>query len=143
MNQRIKIGDVYVEIPEGVSTSRTLGSDPQSLVASKADTPEPMEEQPYVYQPNDPFRHSLDQARAVTSISRSHKPWVQKTWFVLFVIGPLFYAQFFAFATASYGDGLKGLWAFLTINAFIVPIWLIYFSIWRRNVRSKTKSERK
>jgi hypothetical protein len=140
MTQRIKIGNVYVEVPEGTAASAKLDAPPHSYEATKSDTPEPMEEQPYLYQPNDPFRASLDQAHAVTSIDSSHKPWVRKTWFALFVVGPLFYAQAFAFAIAYHGDRSKSLWVFLAINAFILPIWLIYFTIWRRNVRRHAKT---
>jgi hypothetical protein len=145
MNQRIKIGNVYVDIPEGTATSARFGLEPQSLVATKSDTPEPLEEQPYLYQPNDPFRSSLDQVRAVTSISSSHKPWVRKTWFVVFVVVPILFIELFAFAIAYLGDGnkAKALGAFVAINLFTLPICFFYLTVWRRKVRRNAETKAK
>jgi hypothetical protein len=131
MTQRIKVGNVYFELPEG--TEHVLDPAAQRIIkAEKPETPEPLEEQTYIYRPNDPFQSAIDEARAIASIGSAHKPWVRKTWFVLFVLGPLSYLVFFALAAAQHLSGWPLLRSVLGGIGLMMPMWLIYFSIWRR-----------
>lgn len=136
MTHRFKVGNVYLELPEGSTTSFSANPKVQPTKSEQPETPEPLEEPQYIYRPNDPFQASIDEARAISSIRSSHSPWVRKTWFALFVIGPLVYAQLFALALAQHETGWGWIKAFAGANVFIMPIWLIYFSIWRRKART-------
>jgi hypothetical protein len=131
--QRIKAGNFYLELPKGSSLPSVHPSAAAPPVAEKSDRPEALEESQYIYRPNDAFQSSVDEARAIASISASHKPWVRKTWFILFVIGPLVYAELFALALISRGEGVNSWKAFLSANAFIAPVWLLYYALWRKN----------
>lgn len=135
MNQRIKVGNVYVELPEGGATPLDLAAGARPLTAEKPDTPEPLEEPQYIYRPNDPFQSSIDEARAIASIRSSHQPWVKKTWFVLFVLGPLVCGELYALALATSTPGSDAWRVFLGANAIVLPVWLVYFSIWRRKAK--------
>ncbi|MYN01298.1 hypothetical protein GTP41_04205 [Pseudoduganella sp. DS3] len=139
MSSKIEIGNIVFEVPEGSSASHSRNSGPE---ASKPETPEPLEETPYIYRPNDAFQSAVDEARAIASITSGHKPWVLKTWFVLFVIGPLVYAQLFALALAQHKYGWDWMRTVAGANLFILPIWSIYYGIWRRRVK-KAKSNRR
>ncbi|MFZ6731745.1 hypothetical protein ACO0LG_07470 [Undibacterium sp. Ji42W] len=132
--QRFKVGDFYLELPKGSAIS----ADPAAATvkADKPETPVPLEEAQYVYRPNDPFQASIDEARAIASISSSQKSWVKKTWFALFVVGPLVYAELIAIGLSINGDVSSPGLAFLISNALIMPVWLIYYTIWRRKVKS-------
>lgn len=135
MNSKIRIGDVLFELPVGSSVG---GVSPQGDVppqAGKPEAPESLDETPYIYRPNDPFQSAVDEARAIASISPAQKPWVIKTWFVLFVLGPLFYAQIFALAMAQNKYGWASFKAILTMNLVILPLWTIYYLIWRRRMK--------
>lgn len=135
MNQRIKVGNVYVELRDGGGTSLDLTASARPLKAEKPDTPEPLEEPQYIYRPNDPFQASIDEARAIASIQSSHQPWVKKTWFVLFVLGPLVLGELYALALAGRASADDAWKAFLGANAIVLPVWLVYFSIWRRKAK--------
>ncbi len=137
MNQRVKLGNVYLELPEGESTSIELVPKAQQLKAEKPEDPVPLEEQQYIYRPNDPFRFYIDEARAIGSIGASHKPWVKKTWFVIFVIGPLVYGELYALALALHDDSGESWKVFARANAVIIPVWLAFYSIWSRKVKRK------
>ena len=136
MTQRIKVGNVYVEMPGGGPQADFLAPS-KPLVAEKPETPEPLDETPYIYRPSDPFQSSIDQAHAVASISTEHKPWVRKTWFVMFIVGPLVWAEFVALAVTLNEGFAEGWRAFLVMNLVIFPVWFIYYSIWRRKARSR------
>lgn len=135
MNQRIKVGDVYLQIPEGSGAGIDLAPKAMAVKAEKPETPEPLEEPQYIYRPNDPFQASIDEARAIASIGTSHKPWVKKTWFVIFIIGPLVYGELYALSLALREQGPESWQAFVGANALILPVWLVYYSIWRRKVK--------
>ncbi len=135
MTQRLKIDKVYLELPAGSEAAFPSAPDATCITAEKPETPEPLEDTPYIYRPNDPFQVQIDEARMVASIDSSHKPWVKKTWFVLFVIGPLVYAQLLALSLTSQASGWEWLKRFIGANAVILPIWLLYYSIWRRKTR--------
>lgn len=137
MAQRIKVGTVYLEVQEGAfAPLRDPINAEQTLKAEKPETPEPLEDAQYIYRPNDPFQSSIDEARAIASITSSHKPWVRKAWFLIFVVGPLIYAELFALSLVL-KNFTSSLWVtFAEANAFIIPIWLMYYSIWRRKVKS-------
>lgn len=135
MGSKIKIGDVVFEVPEGSSASAPPAEDSPTLQASKPDTPEPLEETPYVYRPNDAFQSVVDEARAIASISSEQKPWVIKTWFILFVLGPLVYGQLFALALAQHEYGWTWIRTIAGVNLAILPLWSIYYGIWRRKVK--------
>lgn len=134
MVQRVKIGKVYLEMPEGATPIQAVPKW-QPVKAEKPEDPEPLEEQQYIFRPNDPFRSSIDQARAIASINSSHKPWVKRAWFLLFIVGPLVYAELHALASALH-EHVSAWQAFLGSNALIIPLWLVYVFIWRRKVRA-------
>jgi hypothetical protein len=138
MNQRVKVGNVYVQLPKGMETTIQLVPKTGKLLPEKPDQPEPLEEPQYVYRPNDPFRAAIDEARAVASITSSHKPWVKVAWFVIFVIGPIFYVELYALSVALRESGHEAWKVFFTTNVVFAPLWLIYFSIWRRKVKRQT-----
>lgn len=69
------------------------------------------------------------------SINTSHQSWVKKTWFILFVIGPLIYAELFALALIVNGHEVNPWRAFLSSNAVILPMWLVYYTIWRKKLK--------
>lgn len=139
MNQRIKVGKVYLEIQQAGSAPIDAFPGRLPIKAEKPEMPEPLEEPQYIYRPSDPFQSPIDEARAIASIGPSHKPWVRKTWFVLFVIGPLVYAELKALAAALRVDETERWSAFLGINALILPLWGIYFAIWRRKVKEAVR----
>lgn len=134
MSQRYKAGDFYLEVPAGSAIS----ADPAAAQkkAEKPETPEPLEEPQYIYRPNDPFQSSIDEARAITSISHSHQPWVKKTWYVLFVIGPLVYAELFALSVFLGDGGEYDAGRFVLINMLVLPVWSVYYMIWRKKMKS-------
>lgn len=134
MVQRVQVGNVYVEIQGGESSPIQVAPKLPPIKAEKPEEPEPLEEPQYIYRPNDPFRASIDEARAIASITASHKPWVKKTWFVIFIIGPLVYAELYGLSQALNSESNPVL-AFLGANALIIPLWLLYYLIWRRKVK--------
>lgn len=137
MGSKIKIGDIVFEVPAGSSASAPPAEDSPPPQASKPDTPEPLEETPYVYRPNDAFQSAVDEARAIASISSAQKPWVIKTWFILFVLGPLVYGQLFALALAQHEHGWTWARTIAGVNLAILPLWSIYCGIWRRKVKKE------
>jgi len=137
MNSKIKIGGVVFEVPAGSSASEQAQDDSRQRIASKPETPEALEETPYIYRPNDGFQSAVDEARAIASISSDQKPWVIKTWFILFVIGPLVYGQLFALALAQHRHGWDWVRAIAGANVLILPIWTLYYNIWRRRVKKE------
>jgi hypothetical protein len=137
MNSKIKIGDVIFEVPAGSSAAGQSKGVPPPIQASKPETPEPLEESPYVYRPNDAFQSVVDEARAIASINSGQKSWVIKTWFVLFVLGPLFYAQCFVLAYAQYRQGWYWIRTIATLNLLILPLWSLYYGIWLRRMKKE------
>lgn len=135
MVQREKIGNVYLEIPESITKTIQAVPKQQPLKADKPDEPEPLEEPQYIFRPNDPFRAPIDEARAIASITSSHKPWVKRAWFLIFIVGPLLYAELYALSLVL-GEAVSPWKAFFVENAFIMPFWLVFFFIWRRKVRT-------
>ena len=135
MSKQIKIGNAVFDVPEESSSSITSTGQEKPVQNVKPDTPEPLEEKPYIYRPNDPFQASVDEARAIASISTSHKPWVRKTWFVLFVIGPLVYVELMALAANRDLEGWEWGKSLAFANTIFLPVWLIYFSISKRRVK--------
>jgi hypothetical protein len=138
MKQRIKVGDVYLELSEKTSATIKPNPEPQTLKAERPEISELAEQPQYIYRPNDPFFSEIDSAHAIASINTSHKPWVKRTWFILFVIGPLVIAQFFALAHSLRHDISESWQIFLLANGIIMPIWFLYYGIWRRKMRKPT-----
>jgi hypothetical protein len=129
--QRINLGNAYAELP--MPEGSELGTSPQHLLAHQPDEPEPLEEQPYIFRPNDPFRSYIDEARATGSISAAHKPWVRKAWFAIFVAGPVLYALALAFIVSLHeGSGAQ---VYLSVALPLTPFWVIYVAIWWRKLR--------
>ncbi|MFL9925712.1 hypothetical protein PQR62_15635 [Herbaspirillum lusitanum] len=120
-------------------TTITAAPDMRPVTVEKPETPEPLETPQYIYRPNDPFQSGIDEARAITSISTSHKPWVKTTWFILFVLGPLVVIELIALKVAleSNTNAVRG---FLSINAGMFPVWLCYYLIWRKRMRSSSSN---
>ena len=144
LNHNVRIGGVLFKLQQEDAPTielgpNELGPESQPVIADKPETPEPLEEPQYIYQPNDPFRSSIDEAHAIASINTSHRPWVRITWFILFVIGPLVYAELFALATALRQTSTEAWKTFVVVNVVAFPAWLLYFSIWRRKVQRAGK----
>lgn len=138
MVQRMKVGNVYVDVPDGSAGPNRIGDNPQTLEAEKPETPEKFENEPYLYQPNDPLRHGIDQVQAISSISAEHKPWVRKTFFIFFVVVPFVFIELGAFTMVKMLP--KGGWSTVLLwNVCLIPFWLFYYIVWRRNVKGKTK----
>lgn len=127
MNERIKVGDGYLELPSARPAF-------EQLKAEKPEIPEPLEELPYIYRPNDPFQSAVDEARAIASIGPSQKSWVKRAWFVLFVYGPLFYLEVHALILSLSMDEGRRLVNFLLVNLVILPAWFLYRSICKRRI---------
>ena len=138
MSSKIKVGNVYLEIPETTITAITSAPEARPITVEKSDIPEPLEAPQYIFRPNDPFQSGIDEARAISSISTSHKPWVKKTWFILFVLGPLLVIELMAINIAldPRADTVR---AFLIANAGMFPFWLCYYLIWRKRMHSSSK----
>jgi hypothetical protein len=135
MDQKIKVGNVTFEIPEGTTLAANGVATDTPLKAEKSDIPEPLEQPQYIFRPNDPFGASIDEMKAITSISASHKPWVKKTWFILFVIGPLVCAELFALAGAMSTRNMAPWQAFIITNMLVLPLWLVYYIVWCKQVK--------
>lgn len=135
MTSSIKVGNVIVEMPKGYSENISLHPEQKPIKAEKSDTPEPLETQPYIYRPNDPFQASIDEAHAIASITAQHQPWVKKTWFILFVIGPLLSIELGILASILTKPDANRWTTFLTAHAPIIPFWFLYYMIWRRKVK--------
>jgi len=134
MSKKIKVGEVYLSISATTTTAITPAPVTRQITAEKPETPEPLETQPYIYRPNDPFQSGIDEARAISSISHSHKGWVKKTWFLLFVAGPLLLIELRALSLAL-SPGEDAVQAFLLVNMTLFPPWLCYYLIWRKRMR--------
>jgi hypothetical protein len=128
MNQRIKAGKFYLDIPTGGTSLDSHPSTEKPLIAEKSDTPEPLESKPYIYRPNDPFQSSIDRIEAAGSLSTTHKPWVKTAWLCIFVIGPLIFMELFALAlTLNANGGWQGLGI---MQLIILAYGLMSYSIW-------------
>ena len=135
MTQRIKVGKVYLEIPVETTPTLEFPGQPLLVKAEKPEMPEPLEQQDYIYRPNDPFQYAIDEARAIAGIGASHKPWVKKAWFIIFIIGPLLYAALNTLAVVLHSETSADWTALTGANFFLLPIWLIYLAIWYRTLR--------
>ena len=128
MNQRIKVGNFYLDVPVGERPPDNHPSVGKPLIASKSDTPEPLEAQPHIFRPNDPFQSSVDRIEAAGRLSATHKPWVKTAWLYVFIICPLIFMELFALALKFETDsGWKG---FATIHFFMLVYGLLSYSIW-------------
>jgi hypothetical protein len=131
MDQHIKVGNVDVVLPKGLELANT-----PKIVAEKPDTSQATAPQEYIFRTSDAFQYHVDQAKAVSNISSRHKPWVKRTWFVLFVVFPVI-----AFEALSIGillgDGTPNWEGFLLMNAVGLPFVAIYMAIWRRKARRR------
>ena len=128
MIQRIKAGNFYLDVStDGTSLVNHFGEQ-KKLIAEKPDTPEPLEPQPYIYRPNDPFQSSIDKIVAIGSLAPTHKPWVKKTWLYLFVIFPLIPMELFAL---SLKFGPNGGWAgFLLMQVHTLAYGIVSYCVW-------------
>ncbi len=128
MNQRIKAGDFYLDVPTGGTSLDDHPSVGTPLIATKSDTPEPLEPKPHIYRPNDPFQSSIDRIEAAGSLSTTHKPWVKTAWLYVFVICPLIFMELFALALKF--EANSGWIGFAIIHFFILVYGLLSYSIW-------------
>lgn len=132
MERSVKVGNVEVVLPNGAEAPLPA---PAVIVAEKPEEAPELEPQTYIFRTSDPFQYSIDQAKAVASISAAHKPWVRKTWFVLFVVCPILVAQVMAlFALLNQYPHELDWTGFLVIEIAFLPILAVYISIWRRKV---------
>lgn len=128
MNQRIKAGNFYLDVP---TRGTSLESHPKAeklLITEKPETPEPLEAKPYIYRPNDPFQSSIDRIEAAGSLSTTHKPWVKTAWLYVFVICPLIFMEMFILALKFNGDGS---WrGFALMHLIMLSYGLMSYSLW-------------
>ncbi|SMC20395.1 hypothetical protein SAMN02745857_00936 [Andreprevotia lacus DSM 23236] len=90
MSKKLEFGNLYVEVPDDhILASRAASSTPATRAAEKSDTPEPLEEQPYIFQPNDPFRASIDRVQAISSLERTDKAWLRHSVLFFMVLLPV------------------------------------------------------
>jgi hypothetical protein len=133
VNQRIKVGNYYLDVPNGDRLPDNHPSVGKPLIASKSDTPEPIEPKPYIFRPNDPFQASIDRIEAAGCLSSTHKPWVKIAWLWVFVFCPLIFMELFALALKSQANsGWKG---FAIIHFFMLVYGLLSYSIWLNKAR--------
>jgi hypothetical protein len=128
VNQRIKVGNFYFDVPTEARPPDNHPDAGKPLIASKSDTPEPLEPEPHIFRPNDPFQSSIDRIEAAGRLSATHKPWVKTAWLYAFVIGPLVFMELFALALKSEANsGWKG---FAIIHFFMLVYGLLSYSVW-------------
>jgi len=128
MNQRIKAGNFYLEIPTGGTSLDNHPGAEKPLIPEKSDTPEPLESKPYIYRPNDPFQSSIDRIEAAGSLSPTHKPWVKTAWLCIFVICPLIFMELFALALKLNANG--GWQSFGLMHLIMIAYGIMSYSIW-------------
>jgi len=128
MNQRIKAGNFYLEIPTGGTSLDNHPGAEKPLIPEKSDTPEPLESKPYIYRPNDPFPSSIDRIEAAGSLSPTHKPWVKTAWLSIFVIFPLIFMELFALALKLNANG--GWQSFGLMHLIMFAYGIMSYSIW-------------
>lgn len=139
MNQRIKAGNFYLDVPTATSSLANHPNAEKPLIMEKSDTPEPLEAKPYIYRPNDPFQSSIDRIEAAGSLSATHKPWVKKAWLYVFVICPLIFMELFTLALKFNANG--GWKGFVLMHLIIVSYGLMSYSIWLN--KTKGPSDKK
>ena len=130
MDQRIKAGKFYLDIPKAGTSLDNHPNAEKPRAASKSDTPEPLEPKPHIYRPNDPFQASIDRIEAAGSLSTTHKPWVKTAWLYVFIICPLIFMELFALALKfETSSGWKG---FAIMHFFMLVYGLLSYSIWHK-----------
>ena len=135
-----KSGKFVFEVPKDASESLLL---PQ-LSNIKTDKQEvgiqeiikKKEEQAFIYQLNDPFLSLIGQAQAIGSISNNHKPWVKKTWIIVFLIFPLIKLGGVLLTTDRHVSA-ENIMVTLLASLFY---WYIYYAIWQNKVAKKKAS---
>ena len=135
-----KSGKFVFEVPKEASESLLL---PQ-LSNVKTDKEEvgiqeiskKKEEQPFIYQLNDPFLSLIGQAQAIGSISNNHKPWVKKTWITVFLIMPLIVVVEELLAIDGHISDHEDFLALLVSILY----WSVYYAIWQNKVAKKKAS---
>ncbi len=136
MTRMIKLGNLYVEVPDDGSLNEPPIK-PASIRAERPPEPEKLDPQPYIYQTNDPFRSSIDRIHALGNLEKVEKPWVRKSFFVLFLVLPFIFGELFAVAAVVNGQGPAAWKVFLFINIFTAVVCTPYFVIWRKASRQK------
>jgi hypothetical protein len=129
----IKIGNISVLIPEGttdVSLERTIES---TACHETPNMVESSEEIPTVYSTVTPLQYQIAAVNAETNIGHVKKPWVRKTYFLLFIIFPFFTLLCFwlRFLFFSGGESEWGLLIFFTL--IFVPTIGFYLYQWDKN----------
>jgi hypothetical protein len=143
VTKKIKLGGSYLEVPDDsplmdqASTKRALATR-----AEKPEEPEELDREPYIYQPNDPFRSSIYRIEALGNVKNSEKPWIRKSFFFFFVIFPLFFGELGSYAIARNEDGTIAWKLFLAMSFITLLACAPYFVIWLR-ARREPKSQQK
>ncbi|NHZ84074.1 hypothetical protein F2P44_33155 [Massilia sp. CCM 8695] len=128
MTQRIKVGNFYLDVRTENASLDNLRSAQRPLIAEKTDTPEPLEPEPYIFRPNDPFQSSIDRIEAAGRLSPTHKPWVKTAWLYVFVICPLFFMELFTLALKFQVNG--GWKAFAFMHLIMLAYGFVSYSTW-------------
>jgi hypothetical protein len=136
----IKVGDVYVEVPDDTPLAPAPGEDAARPVKlEKPEEPEPLIVGPRVYRPNDLVQSSFDQIEALGNIGRVHKPWVRKVFFFVLILMPFSLFEMGALNelfTSPPGERLR---PFLWYNvAGLLVIWFPAMLWIRAKAASKT-----
>jgi len=140
MARTIKMGNFIVEVPDNSSLLAPGRSvSPLETKAERPDVPSEPEPEVYVYQPNDPYRSAIDRVHAIGSLERVDKPWVQRTFFLFFVIVPFVVGELAAVAVALHEEGFMKVKLFLLVNFFVLLLCAPYFIIWRRARKAKAR----
>jgi hypothetical protein len=134
MSQRVKVGNFYLDVQAGSSPPDNHPDAGKTLMASKPETPEALEPQPYIFRPNDPFQSGIDRIEAAGRLSSTHKPWVKTAWLYIFVIIPLIFMELFAIAEKSQANSS---WkAFAIIHFFMLVYGMLSYSMWLNKTKS-------
>jgi hypothetical protein len=130
---KFKLGGSYIEVPDDSPFMGEASAKSAPVTrAEKAEDSEELLSQPYIYQPNDPFRSSVDRIEALGNVKSSEKPWVRKTFFFFFVIFPLFFGELASYAIARSESGSIAWKTFLAMSFITLLACAPYFVIWLR-----------
>ncbi len=141
MAKIIKVGNVYVEIPDESPLAPTSSHDSsQPIRAEKPEHPDKHEPTPYIYRPNDPFQSSIDRIEALGNVHKVNKPWVRKAFIFFFLIFPFSLMEIVAVNALFVEPGGQKLKSFLMYNLTGLMLCGPYLLIWIGSGRSQSRT---